>query len=118
MPVTIPLCSEDVVLANGEIDVRCPFSTFKKLIGKTLKHECVADTLQPFVDSLLYKAATSDGSNDSRYDRVVSFSSLMYVIFGVLVLAFIALVVRHRRRMHSPSSQKREYGTLPQVVTG
>uniref|UniRef100_K3WGU2 Histidine acid phosphatase n=1 Tax=Globisporangium ultimum (strain ATCC 200006 / CBS 805.95 / DAOM BR144) TaxID=431595 RepID=K3WGU2_GLOUD len=114
--VIIPSCSKDVVLPNGEIDVRCPFSTFKKLIGKTLKHECVADTLQPFVDSLLYSAAKSDDAKESRYDQVVSFSGLMYTIFGVLVFAFFALVIRHRRRMNSRATQKREYGTLPQVV--
>ncbi|KAF1334664.1 hypothetical protein FI667_g1595, partial [Globisporangium splendens] len=116
VPVIIPSCSEDVVLPNGEIDVRCPFSTFKKLIGKTLKHECVADTLQPFVDSLLYSAAKSDDAKESRYDQIVSFSGLMYMIFGVLVLAFFALVIHHRRRMSSRAAQKREYGTLPQVV--
>jgi hypothetical protein len=117
VPVIIPFCSEDVVLPNGSIDVRCSFSTFKKLIGKTLKHECVADTLQPFVDSLLYQAAQADTAN-SKYDELLSLSNLMWMIFGVLMFAFLALVARHtiRRRMNSSAAQKREYGTLPQVV--
>lgn len=119
VPVIIPFCSEDVVLPNGEIDVRCSFAAFKKLIGKTLKHECVADTLQPFVDSLLYRAAQADTAG-SKYDALLSFSSLMWTVFGVLVFAFLALVIRHaiRRRMSSRSAQKREYGTLPQISSG
>lgn len=113
----IPFCSEDVVLPSGAIDVRCSFATFKKLIGKTLKHECVADTLQPFVDSLLYRAAQEADTAGSKYDALLSFSSLMWTVFGMLVFAFLALVIRHtiRRRMSSSAAQKREYGTLPQM---
>lgn len=116
MPVIIPGCSEDVALPNGELDVRCSFLTFKKLIGKTLKHECVADTLKPFVDSLLYRDVVA-----SKSDHLQTLSTLAWVVFGVLVLVFLALSVRHavlRRRASSQSTQKREYGTLPQVTSG
>lgn len=116
----IPFCSEDVVLPDGSTDVRCSFATFKKLIGKTLKHECVADTLQPFVDSLLYRAAQEAGTAGGKYGALLSFSSLMWTVFGVLMFTFLALVARHtiRRRMSSASAQKREYGTLPQMSLG
>ncbi|KAF4133793.1 Histidine phosphatase superfamily (branch 2) [Phytophthora infestans] len=57
--VIIPSCSEEVDVGDGVTDVRCPFSAFKKLIGKTLKHVCVADTLRPFVDSLTTNSSTS-----------------------------------------------------------
>lgn len=125
VPVTIPGCSEDVVLSSGKVVVRCSFLTFKKLIGKALKHECVADTLQPFVDALLVRAAHEDAGDaaattTTTTDALLALPILVWVVFSVFVVAFVALAVRHavlKRRARSSAAQKREYGTLPQVVT-
>ncbi|TYZ63886.1 hypothetical protein PybrP1_006249 [[Pythium] brassicae (nom. inval.)] len=120
VPVTIPGCSEDVVLPSGAVDVRCSFLTFKKLLGKSLKHECVAPTLQPFVDSLLLRAAQDAGAATSERDALLALPVLVWVVFGALVLAFVALALRHavlKRRARASSTQKREYGTLPQITS-
>ncbi|TMW56571.1 hypothetical protein Poli38472_006581 [Pythium oligandrum] len=113
VPVMIPLCSDDVILPNGTIEVRCPFKTFKSLIGRTLKKECVADTLRPFVKSLSDNG--SDPSDNSG--GVIHLSTLLWVVFGVLIASFLVIVGRHFliRRRHPAGVQKAEYGTVPQV---
>ncbi|RLN26176.1 hypothetical protein BBI17_001272 [Phytophthora kernoviae] len=125
--VIIPSCSEEVDIGNGLKDVRCPFKTFKTLISKTLKHVCVADTLRPFVDSLshikessiktartttteLAHAADTSKTNNSKQHAVEFFETLLWALFGVLMLCFITLVIRHavKRRM-----ERQKYGSIP-----
>ncbi|KAL3671529.1 hypothetical protein V7S43_003449 [Phytophthora oleae] len=125
--VTIPSCLEEVDAGNGATDVRCPFSTFKKLIGKTLKHVCVAETLRPFVDSLTHakKLVNSSSSTitipmDKVQDVEVStaespktvagFETLLWTVFGILIFCFVVVLIRHtvKRRM-----ERQKYGSIP-----
>ncbi|KAK1945000.1 Periplasmic AppA protein [Phytophthora citrophthora] len=125
--VTIPSCSEEVDIGNGATDVRCPFSTFKKLIGRTLKHGCVAETLRPFVDSLartkkLVSSSSStmnilmdqvqdvEASTVESPKAVAAFETVLWAVFGILILCFIVLLIRHavKRRM-----ERQKYGSIP-----
>ncbi|KAI9916103.1 hypothetical protein PsorP6_008190 [Peronosclerospora sorghi] len=126
--VTIPSCSEEIDIGNGSIDVRCPFSKFKKLIGQTLKHVCVADTLRPFVESLTYashdsnptvtstltqmrdvKIENSDDLNQSP-KAVVTFETLEWTMFGILISFFIALLIRHNIKRRT---KQQMYDAIP-----
>ncbi|ETN13506.1 hypothetical protein PPTG_08309 [Phytophthora nicotianae INRA-310] len=131
--VIIPSCSEEIDIGDGATDVRCPFSTFKKLIGKTLKHVCVADTLRPFVDSLIHEKITNHSTLTTaiKVDQVRSigigsadtgkslpkttavFEALLWTVFGVLILCFMVLLVRHIFNRH-PERQK--YGSIPMQI--
>ncbi|GMF09700.1 unnamed protein product [Phytophthora lilii] len=128
--VIIPSCSEEVEIGGGVTDVRCPFSTFKKLIGKTLKHVCVADTLRPFVDSLSHRYSSKSNftltttittdlvraddvaavDTSTQLQAVPAFETLLWTLFGVLILCFITLLIRHavKRRM-----ERQKYGSIP-----
>ncbi|KAE8892769.1 hypothetical protein PF007_g3779 [Phytophthora fragariae] len=126
--VIIPSCSEEVKLGDGATDVRCPFSTFKKLIGKTLKHVCVADTMRPFVDSLTHDQNTAHNSTlatstamdlgravdiaatNQQPHSIAAFETLLWALFGALILCFITLLIRHavKRRM-----EHQKYGSIP-----
>lgn len=121
--VTIPSCSEEVHIGNGATEVRCPFSTFKKLIGKTLKHVCVAETLRPFVDSLTDAKKLVDKSSSIRVipmdqvhdaevstvESVAAFETLLWTVFGILILCFIVLLVRHTIKR----VDRQKYGSIP-----
>ncbi|KAG7393890.1 hypothetical protein PHYPSEUDO_000067 [Phytophthora pseudosyringae] len=129
--VIIPSCSEEIDIGDGATDVRCPFSTFKKLIGKTLKHVCVADTLRPFVDSLTCEKklannttlrptvtvdqvrgveTSNDDSSKHPPKSVAAFETLLWAMFGLLILCFVVLLVCHaiKRRM-----ERQKYGAIP-----
>lgn len=110
MPIVIPLCSEEITLADGSTDVRCAFPTFKKLIGKSLKHECVADTLRPFVNSLV-----NSNGGDHAHSRILSL--LLWGLAGVLSLVTLGLLLRYiiHARAQSDRIERRQYGTLPQM---
>ena len=126
MEIVLPLCSTEVDVGHGETDVRCPFTTFKTLIGKSLKHECVADTLRPFVDSLGSKDhKISDASGINRpattaiaHDAATaaSFSLVMWVLFSALIVAFITMLGRHflhQQRVRTDAHRlQKEYETL------
>ena len=112
--VTIPSCSEEIDAGDGTTDIRCPFSSFKKLIGKTLKHACVADTLRPFVESLIVDEETMDkepaairiwGVETSGSDRLNQSSevaavheTLLWAVSSCLILLFMVLSIRHTVR--------------------
>ncbi|KAG6597882.1 uncharacterized protein IUM83_07692 [Phytophthora cinnamomi] len=129
--VIIPSCSEEFSLGDGATDVRCPFSTFKKLIGKVLKHDCVADTLRPFVDSLTHEqnsksnptrtrvigmhlARTVDAAvantTSSQPHAVAAFETLLWTLFGVLIICFITLLIRHAVKYRM---EHQKYGSIP-----
>ena len=116
---------------DGTIDVRCPFSKFKKLLGKTLKHVCVADTLKPFVDALsnekkleknhaqtttiaMDRVPDVELSNSDSFDQpskdAVAFEMLPWTVLGLFALCFVVLSIRHvvKRRM-----ERQKYGALP-----
>lgn len=132
MQVIIPSCSEEVEIGSGKTDVRCAFSTFKQLIGKTLKHECVADTLRPFVDSLgtepgnasstatASTATRDEGPPSTQVDREVPLLTFSWSLCGLLVASFIGIVAVQiiRRRFIVPTTptqqQGYEYGSLTQ----
>ncbi|KAI9989668.1 hypothetical protein PInf_019953 [Phytophthora infestans] len=125
--VIIPSCSEEVNVGDGVTDVRCPFLTFKKLIGKTLKHVCVADTLRPFVDSLTQKKMTNnftftstvtmDQTGDVEVSDVdisspspktaAALEASLWTMFGALILCFIVLLIHHAVK------RRQEYGSIP-----
>ncbi|KAL4144612.1 hypothetical protein PRNP1_013741 [Phytophthora ramorum] len=125
--VVIPSCSEEVDIGDGATDVRCPFSTFKKLIGKTLKHVCVADTLRPFVDGLSRQetfsenstltatiamdlARGADISTADSFQQPRTAATLPWTLFGCMILCFVVLLIRHaiKRRM-----EQQKYGSIP-----
>ncbi|CAI5740205.1 unnamed protein product [Hyaloperonospora brassicae] len=121
--VTIPSCSEEMDIGDGTTDIRCPFSTFKKLIGKTLKHACVADTLRPFVESLVDNERldresakdrvrgvnTSDfGSLDDSPEAAAVLDTLVWAVSSCLVFFFVVLLQRHNGYVdHWPVSCRR-----------
>lgn len=113
VPIVIPLCSEEITLADGSTDVRCAFPTFKKLIGKSLKHECVADTLRPFVNSL--SKADNGGGDGHAHSRILSL--LLWGVAGVLSLVTLGLLLRYiiHARAQNDRIERRQYGTLPQM---
>ncbi|KAJ0399489.1 hypothetical protein P43SY_003366 [Pythium insidiosum] len=115
VPVIIPECSRDVRLSDGSIDVRCSFADFKALMSRSLKHECVADTLRPFIDSI---DGRSGGGSSSDSAHALHLPVFLWVAFVALVAVFVGIVIRHfvgERRRRTPSKQ--EYGSLPQVTT-
>jgi hypothetical protein len=115
VPVTIPFCSEDELQADGSTLTVCPLEKFKTLIGETLKHECVADSLRPFVDSL-----NGNGSGGDKPSAAgTALHVLLWMLFAVLIVVFFAVVARHlleRSRSRNGNASKQEYGTLPQVA--
>ncbi|UIZ22736.1 hypothetical protein KXD40_003801 [Peronospora effusa] len=129
--VIIPSCSEEIDIGDGTIDVRCPFSKFKKLIGKTLKHVCVADTLKPFVESLtsekkldknhaltttitMNRVLDVEISDSDSFDQpskeAVAFEMLPWTVLSLFALCFVLFSIRHavKRRM-----ERQKYGTIP-----
>uniref|UniRef100_A0AAV1SZD6 Acid phosphatase n=1 Tax=Peronospora matthiolae TaxID=2874970 RepID=A0AAV1SZD6_9STRA len=113
--VTIPSCSKEIDAGDGTTDIRCPFSTFKKLIGKTLNHACVADTLRPFVESLIDEETMDKESAANRIWGVETSGSgrlnnssevaavhetLLWAVSSCLVLLFVVLMIRHTVRHH------------------
>jgi hypothetical protein len=128
--VIIPSCSEEVDVGDGTTDVRCPFSTFKKLIGKTLKHVCVADTLRPFVESLthgekldknstLTTTVTMDLARDvevmetnasKQLPHAAAFETLLWALFGTPILCFIVMLIRHAVKRRT---ERQKYGSIP-----
>ncbi|KAF1794243.1 Histidine phosphatase superfamily [Phytophthora cactorum] len=79
--VTIPSCSEEIDVGDGATDVRCPFSTFKKLIGKTLKH--VHHQNGPSGDVEVSKVDTGKPSPKAA----AAFEVSLWTVFGVLISA-------------------------------
>ncbi|DBA04020.1 TPA: hypothetical protein N0F65_009367 [Lagenidium giganteum] len=117
VPLVIPMCSEEVEIGNNKTEVRCPFKTFKNLMGRSLKHECVADTLRPFIDSLNTVAPTNPAPATSTQTQSAGpLTTLLWVAFVFVMCIFVAFLVRHycRSRRHAKHMQKKEYGTLPQ----
>ncbi|KAF0691494.1 Aste57867_17296 [Aphanomyces stellatus] len=53
VPVSIPHCSHDVLLADGSSAVRCNFTDFKKAAGHAIRQVCVSPTLAKYATSLL-----------------------------------------------------------------
>ncbi|RLN02239.1 hypothetical protein BBJ28_00000229 [Nothophytophthora sp. Chile5] len=117
----------EVDIGDGEKDVRCAFTTFKKLMGKTLKHECVADTLRPFVDSLVCDKNTKGGpsatstiltraessietDSSSQTRPAASLETFLWIVFSALILCFVALMIHHviKRRL-----ERQKYGAIP-----
>jgi hypothetical protein len=118
--VIIPSCSEEVDVGDGTTDVRCPFSTFKKLIGKTLKHVCVADTLRPFVESLTHGEKLDKNSTltttvmettaSKQLPHAAAFETLLWALFGTLILCFIVMLIRHAVKRRT---ERQKYGSIP-----
>lgn len=110
VPLVIPLCSEEVVDLRGDSELRCPFSKFKSLIGRTLKHECVADTLRPYVDSLTSELSIGK-PNTGFDDDATSLRTVMWLSAAALGLAFVGFAGRHyhRSRVQMKHLQSVEY---------
>jgi hypothetical protein len=100
--VMIPYCSEE---KKNTSEIRCSFQKFQKLVGKILKHECVAGTLQPFVNSLIalnnQKEDHQEKGGGNLYDSVTTTTTVtqkktsfypLKTIFGALVGAFVVIV--------------------------
>ncbi|CAH0475845.1 unnamed protein product [Peronospora belbahrii] len=129
--VIIPSCSEEMDIGDGKIDVRCPFSKFKQLIGKTLKHACVADTLQPFIESLTYaqkldrnrllpstvksdRVREVEMSNPDSFDQppneAVAYETVPWTVVSLFALYFLVLSIRHVAKHRS---ERQKYGAIP-----
>ncbi|GLD99368.1 hypothetical protein PINS_up008087 [Pythium insidiosum] len=80
-------------------------------MSRSLKHECVADTLRPFIDSI-------DGRSSTDAGQSLHLPIFLWIAFVALVVLFVGIVIRHfvgERHRRSPSKQ--EYGSVPQVTT-
>ncbi|OQR84358.1 hypothetical protein ACHHYP_13485 [Achlya hypogyna] len=102
VPVSIPQCSQDVVLPSNKVQVQCRFVDFKATVGKSVRHACVSESLQSYASTLW---------NAPPVQFVWSIE-----IVGLVLLAGALLIVtfRYVRLAHQHASA--EYGKYAPLV--
>ncbi|RHY40426.1 hypothetical protein DYB38_011512, partial [Aphanomyces astaci] len=78
--VTIPHCSQDVVLPNGTAAVRCTFTDFKQAAGLAIRQQCVSPTLAKYAATLL----TPPHPSASWTFKIVVVTVLSVALLGVV----------------------------------
>ncbi|KDO20835.1 hypothetical protein SPRG_21323 [Saprolegnia parasitica CBS 223.65] len=104
VPVSIPQCSKDVVLANGELQVQCRFQDFKATVGKAIRHACVSPSLQSYASTLWHEEAAS-----------MRFAWSMETV-ALVLLSLILLIVTVRYIRLARAHASAEYGKYAPLV--
>ncbi|ETV92561.1 hypothetical protein H310_13224 [Aphanomyces invadans] len=91
VPVAIPHCSQDIVLANGTAAVRCAFSDFKHAAGLAIRQACVSPSLAKFAASLLAP---------TRVPRHSASWAFKVVVVTVLSVSLLLIVWKYIARLN------------------